>query len=387
MNMDGLTVLQGKIARFESFLQDDPHNPDLLRELGELLHRAGQFDSALACFERLRALTPDTGHADSRIASVYLSQQRFHEAAIILADLTSREPDNPALHFNLGLAQYFQHQFAAACDSIRSAQAAGLHSSDAWKYLCHSLHQEGQLDEAIAACEQWLATAADTESRGYLALLAWDAGQRERALELANSVLTIQPENIDANAVIGAAALEQQDMPKASHCFQQILAKQPDHGRAWLGLGLGYLHEQQNTRAVDAISEATRQMPTHAGTMVTLGWANIIAHNAIAAETAFRHAIELDRNFAESHGGLAVALAHLKRFEEAAKVIKTADRINPANFGSIYAKALLLQAQGKPEAAQNLINMALTRSPAEGASPLIEHIRKYLAVRPQSLPE
>lgn len=388
--MDAAPALEAKIARFASFLQADPENRNLLLDLGDLYHQAGQFEAALRCFSQLCTLEPAVAVAQSRLANVYLSLHRFDDAAAVLAALVAADAGNGPLQYNLGLAQYYQGQYAAAAASFQAADQAGAGSADLYKYLSHCLHHEGQLEEAVAAASQWRAATigADgsisgqcADSTAYLALLEFDSGNREAALELAGAVLAVDPTNLDANAVMGGAALEQQDIALAADCFQQILAQRPDYGRAWLGLGLTYLHDNNNDKALDAMTEATRQMPGHAGTEVALGWSRVIVGDGVGAEATFRKAIELDRNFAESHGGLAVALIMQNRIEEAQKTIKAADRLDPANFGSVYGKALLLRADGRAELAQGLINRALERAPVTGVNPLLENVRKYYLAR------
>lgn len=391
--MDASQAIQAKIARFASFLQADPENRNLLLDLGDLYHQAGQFEEALRCFSQLASLEPAMTVAQSRLANVYLSLHRFDEAAALLAELVkgdAADAANGSLQYNLGLAQYYQGQYAAAAASFMAADHAGAASADLYKYLSHCLHHEGQLEEAVAAATQWRALTVDSDgslagkgadSTGYLALLEFDSGNREAALELAGAVLAVDPTNLDANAVMGGAALEQQDIPLAADCFQQILAQRPDYGRAWLGLGLTYLHDNNNDKALDAMTEATRQMPGHAGTEVALGWSRVIVGDGAGAEATFRKAIEMDRNFAESHGGLAVALIMQNRIEEAQKTIKAADRLDPANFGSVYGKALLLRMDGRSELAQGLINRALERAPVTGVNPLLENVRKFYLAR------
>lgn len=71
----------------------------------------------------------------------------------------------------------------------------------------------------------------------------------------------------------------------------------------------------------------------------------------------------LDRNFAESHGGLAVALINLGRIDDGQLSIKLADKLNSTNFGSVYAKSLLLQLNGQRNLADKLIAKALEKHP------------------------
>ena len=372
--MDLIGKQESKIQLFESYLKSDPANLDLMLELGDLYHQAGRLADALASFERALARAPGTVSARSRIASVYLTQHRFADAATVLSALIAAGESAPALFHNLGIALFYQDRFADAAESFAAAGANNPFNAANFKYLAYALHHEGRLADATDACEKWIAAENSPESLAYLSMLAFDGGKNDVAASLAQRVLATAPDNADANAIAGNLAIEEMEMLRAKACFERALARQPEHGRAWLGLGLVHLHEQHNDLAIAAIDKAVALMPTHAGTAVTLGWAKAIGQDAKGAEAAFRQAIEADRGFAEAHGGLAVALVELDRVAEAKQAIQIADKLNAANFGSVYAKSLLLKREGKDGLAGRLISKALDRSIVAGGKPITAYL-------------
>src|SRR5262249_31537927 len=167
----------------------------------------------------------------------------------VLAELTQAEPENPALLYNLGLAQFYQDKWRAAQASFDQALALGLKTRDNLAYLTRSLHHLGKMREAIQFCEQWLAQAPGDDAKAYLALLEMDEGNMARAHELAQDVLARDPENLHASAVAGSYSVEQQDMEAAERFFGRILERQPQNGRAWLAIGLVRMYQQQHLDA------------------------------------------------------------------------------------------------------------------------------------------
>ena len=369
--------LQSSIAKHESYIKADPHNALLWVTMGDLYHRAGRFEEAVASFERSLIETPRSAAAQGRIASVRISQHRFAEAESVLRELLASEPDSAALLYNLGLAQFYQDKWQAARQSFDRALSLGLKTRDNLAYLTRSLHHLGRTREAIESCNRWLEQAQDDPSKAYLALLEMDEGNMARAQELAQDVLSRDPENLHASAVAGAWSVEQQEMQAAERYFGNILRRQPENGRAWLGLGLIRLYEQKQADAVEALQQAVRLMPEHSGTVVALGWAHLAARDMRAAEKTFRQAVALDRNFAEAHGGLASALALQARIDEAQQEVRLANGLDRANFGARFAQAVLLTIRGKKQLATELLVKVLEQSPAPGAQPLIEHLRLY----------
>jgi len=369
--------LELSIAKHESYVKADPHNALLWLALGDLYHRAARFEEAVAAFERCLVESPRHSAARSRIASVRISQHRFSEAEAILLELVGEEPDQAPLLYNLGLAQFYQDKWREAQENFDRALSLGLKTRDNLAYLTRSLHRLGKMREAIESGSRWAAEAQDDASKAYLALLEMDDGNMPRARELAQEVLARDPENLHASAVAGAWSVERQDMEAAERFFNNVLRREPENPRAWLGMGLVQLYQQKHAEAIAALEKAVSLMPDNSGTIVTLGWARLAAKDARGAERTFRQAVAVDRNFAEAHGGLASTLALQARVDEAQQEVRVALRLDRAGFGASFARAVLLKIRGKEELAKELLAKVLQQAPAEGAQPLIEHLRIY----------
>ena len=383
--------LQVSIDRHESYVRADPGNALLWVTLGDLYHRAGRLEEALASFERSQLEAPDSPAAKSRIASVRISQHRFSDAERVLGELLRQEPENPALLYNLGLAQFYQDKHREAQANFDRALALGLKTRDNLAYLTRSLHHLGKTREAIGFCEQWLTQAPGEEAKAYLALLEMDDGNMARAHQLAQEVLSRDSENLNASTVAGSYSVEQQDMEAAEKHFGRIVGRQPQNGRAWLGMGLVRLYQQKHAEAIGALTEAVRLMPDNSGTIVALGWAKLASRDARAAERTFREAVAVDRNFAEAHGGLASALALQGRADEAQQEVKLANGLDRMNFGGRFAQSVLFKIRGSAEAATELLVKLMEQAPAPDSKPLIEHLRtygvKHLPKTPPAKPE
>ena len=116
------------------------------------------------------------------------------------------------------------------------------------------------------------------------------------------------------------------------------------------------------------LARATELMPEHLGSWHALGWAYLFSGDAAGAERQFAHALELDHNFAESHGAMAAMLAMKGEREAAEREIEIAERLDRSNMSSQFARAMLLS-QSSPEAGRNFIRTAVraaaTRFPAK----------------------
>jgi Tfp pilus assembly protein PilF len=125
-------------------------------------------------------------------------------------------------------------------------------------------------------------------------------------------------------------------------------------------------------------------MPEHVGTWHVLGWTQLMQGDVSAAQRAFERALAADRNFAESHGGLAVVAAMQGRDEEARQSIRRALRLNREAMSPQYAQLLLLKKEGRDQEAQALLDDVLAR-PAPSTDmryrDLIDAHQRYLRSR------
>ncbi|HSW18711.1 MAG TPA: tetratricopeptide repeat protein, partial [Ramlibacter sp.] len=99
--------------------------------------------------------------------------------------------------------------------------------------------------------------------------------------------------------------------------------------------------------------------PSHIGTWHGLGWTQLLLQDLDGARASFETALELDRNFAENHGGLAVILALQKQAQAAREHIELAQRLDRANLSSRYAQALLSGEAQDTQAIQRLAQRLL----------------------------
>lgn len=378
------TSLQESEAKLRRFLSVDPDNAELLISLANIKHRQGDFNEAEQLFVKALMLQPGNSFAHNGLGQLYLSGHRFSEAEAHFLKAIEASGSNAAVNHNLGLAYLYQEKWGEAARSFQNAYENGLTLPSNSYYLAYSLHHLGELDQALTAAQRAVEDEPSAKHLGYLSLLHHDLGNHQKAQEAAQHSLEMDPDNVDAQVVLGDLALENMQLEDASNSFERAIQLSPDNSRAWLGHGLSRLHDHQYSDALKSLNQAKSLMPDHNGTTVALGWAYLLSKDLANAEAVFRKAIEEDRNFAEGHGGLASALALQKSTTEANEHIKRADRLNPANFGSVYAKSVLKIQAGAKEEGTAMLQAAMDRPIAAGLPSLSEFINKYCVEKEKS---
>jgi len=110
---------------------------------------------------------------------------------------------------------------------------------------------------------------------------------------------------------------------------------------------------------LDSLMNAVKYMPNHIGTWHTLAWCQLLRDDIAGAKESFEKAMDLDHNFGETHGGIAV-VAYLQGDKDLArKETRKAIMLNPYSFAGRFAESLLTN-DTDPEKAQQMINDILS---------------------------
>lgn len=132
--------------------------------------------------------------------------------------------------------------------------------------------------------------------------------------------------------------LARQDAAQARTQARAALQISPRDGRAWSAHAMADLLAGDLPTALAHFDNALATMPGHIGTCHGKAWAQLLSSDLPGAQRSFTSALDLDRNFAESHGGLAVALQ--VRTEEALQHIERALRLDAFNLSGRHAQAI-----------------------------------------------
>lgn len=378
-NIEANTAMTNEIRRFESYIKADPENPLLWVKIGDLYHQAGRFEDAIACFEKCLIFDDGDMVARGRLANVLISQHRFAEAENMIRGIIETTGEDAPLMHNLGLTIYYQSRFAEAHQFFQKARDAGLNTPQTLAYMVYSLHHENKTTEALELANTWIEEAPGPQTEGYVAMLEMDHGDMEKATQRAQQVFELQPDNADANVVLGTWHMEHQESTRAQAHFEQVVQSEPDNTRGWQGLGLVSMYQQDLKQAIEYFEKAKTLNEKDATIHLLIGWAKLSARDALGAEKAFRAAINADHNFGEAHGGLACALVFQNRAEEARIEIRKAKGLDPDSFGGTFANAIYMQLQGDNTKATSMIADLFEKQPVPRSKPIILHLQEYLS--------
>jgi tetratricopeptide (TPR) repeat protein len=366
-----------RTERLESFVRQDPSNLSLLLDLAGEHHAGGNLERALELAERAAALAPDSSLAASLRALCLLSQGQVPRA---------REVHRSFLlgHASPEAARRFLWVFeraGKAGDGIDDLEHLLAHpglAPDAQRVLVRALHAAGQPARALHHLAGLLrgnpATPAD---EGLLALLLFDTQQLPQAHAQVQRCMTCGAMGVEAHYVAASFCLLDGRLEAVQQHVAQALALQPHEGRCLSLQGQLALARRRYGEAAEWLEQAARQMPGHVGSRQAVGWCQVLQQDLPAARAHFEQALAMDRNFAESHGALAVVDALQARPADARRGIARALRLDRGCLSAVLAQKLLSRAPG--QAGQSLhdeLVQVLQHLPALGGGTMLQFHRR-----------
>lgn len=369
---DAKTEGSSRYQRLRGYLASDPSNLTLALDTAAAAREAGDLQSEQEVLRDIAEKHPDNSALTFALGTNALNRRDFRYAEVCFDSMLAGGTEHPAIRYNLAFARFYGGDYEAVLrvlDPMSEADWAQV--PQAHKLYAQAAHHvdEDDLSRSISHLERYLATHQDEpEARGLLALAYFDDDRNEDAERQLLAALQRQPGEPNALLVQGGLALERQDQRLAQESFQTIIDVQPHNGRAWSGLAFAHLLNLDFPTATEAFGHAVEHMPDHIGTWHGLAWLQILSGDLLAAEASFGKALAIDRNFGDTHGGLAVVAAMQGRTDECRRMIRRALGLNPLSFPARYAESILLAKVGDGEKSAEIVRQLLTSSPSEGGA-------------------
>lgn len=332
------------LDRLLGFLAQDPANPALLRDAAQAAMQADAPEQARDLLGRLEE-TGDFGPADRNLAAIAAMRAGEPGDAVRLFEaLLAENPGDAALSFNLAWARALAKDFAGARAALDDAAIAAL--PQAALLDVQLMHDAGAFEDAAKRARAHLARHGDYPPLlAAVSVLAMDVEDEELARDCARRA----GDHPDALATLGTLALTEDGPEAARPLLEKALALDPASPRAWVSLGLASLAVGRNAAAGAEIDRGARLFGDHLGSWIAAGWAYLLADDRALAEERFRKAHDLDPNFAEAQGSLAVLDALAGDRDMAERRIAIARRLDRQCFSAAFAGMLIAAGEGEGE--------------------------------------
>ncbi|AKJ96681.1 hypothetical protein VM99_00900 [Pseudomonas chlororaphis] len=363
MTADHTPAEQNRLARLLSYLVQDPGNLSLLADALSLAIDLGDIAAGQQLIAHMQAQGIEQPHTYALAAHASLQAGRYAAAAAFGDKAIEGGIHHAAVLFNTALGHFHSGDYGATHTLLSRLSKDPQSPAHLLVMHARALHQLEETEEA-----ERLVTRArqlepeNTNTRGLLALLQYENDNYSPALITAHETLAEDPDQLDALIACASVHFEQNNIVASRNAWLHTIKQHPECGRAWSGLARLEFNELEFDQAEEHLKMAVRFMPDHIGTWHLLAWIYILRRDSVQARQALDASYVLDRNFGETHGGLAIVDILDGMKERAQKSIRRALKLNPLGLSVQYAEALLLQDAGQPEKAVQLIGQVLDRT-------------------------
>jgi tetratricopeptide (TPR) repeat protein len=376
------TSMQERLTRLLGYREHDPQNFPLLVDIAALQLALGQSAEATQSAQQAIALADDKPQGHALLGLIAARANDFAAAVPALERALQLGDDAPAVIYHHAYALAMLERYGEARASAeRAAQFADQYPFAPALYI-RVLHHLGEIEAAIAFAES-LQAAGNSAPRvnGMLSTLYMDDEQFDKARDAAAAALAENDDDADAHTTTGLLALGDLNGEQAQAAFQRVLATQPEHGRALLGQGLGQLLGGDIDAATISLEQTVQasNMRSHLGTWQTLAWCYILRRDLDGAERVLKQALDIDHNFAETHGAMAVVAIMRGNIDSATREIKRANGLDEDNFSAKFAQSLVETVGGNKAQAAQLIEQILTQAKLPDGRPVQAAIAEMLA--------
>lgn len=227
-----------------------------------------------------------------------------------------------------------------------------------------SLHQSGQLPEALAIYEELINTQPQNPDVLHLMGIATlQTGNPAKAVELINNAISLNPKNADFYCNLGLALQELNELEAALLSLERAIAIMPDHAEAHFNRGLILQTLNRLDEAINSYEHGLALIPQHPAVLYNRGLALQNLGRLEAAISSYDQAIALNPQYAEAYGNRGLALQMLDQMENAITSYDRAIALNP-NYTEAYSnRGTALQALKQLDAARSSQEKAIALDP------------------------
>ncbi len=360
-----LMAAEYRDAAEPAFLNAEALTPDEARwpyYLGHLYKLKGDSERASRAWERSLKLQPEDVANLVYLGGEYLDQGRPTDAEPLFARAFAINPRSPAVLFGVGRAALAKQEYTRAIDHLEQAlaldpRAAVIHYPLALAYrgIGDTQTAEAHLrargpgelnppDPKMREIDTLLESAVSYEVRGAAAL---DDGNWDAAAEDFRRGVALAPDEPSLRHKLGTALAMKGDLQGAATEFEEVTRRWPKFAKAHYSLGLLLASSGHGREAIGQFSAAVNADPAYSEARLQLAEGLRRAGRLQESLPQYRQTMTLNPTLADARLGYGLALAGLRRVDDARTELAEGARIFPDRREFADALASLSEGPGR----------------------------------------
>jgi tetratricopeptide (TPR) repeat protein len=287
-------VMQHPVDRIDTYEVDNQKaSADEPRPL-----RSEQDSEIRKQLESLGYLNPESANSYNNVGLLYRQEGEFEKAIAAFQRAIEMAPDVAAFYDNLGVTYGASGDFAAAATAHRKALALDPTSAKAYNNLGNAYLELGKTRQAVQAFEKAVSLSPRfADAYANLASVYYRQGDFAKAETLLRKALSLEPGEARSHYNLAVMYGEQGQPQAAIEEFRAVLDTDPDASmaaRAHNGLGVAYFRQGDYLAALKEFQEAVRLKPNLKGVHGRLGLAYLATGDFGRAKLEFERELSLD---------------------------------------------------------------------------------------------
>jgi tetratricopeptide (TPR) repeat protein len=309
-----------------------PGHYDALMALGSICSSLNRHDEAKRHFRQLIAVHGNAANAHGCLAAVHASCGEFDAAVACYEKALTLAPDHPGIHYAFSMLLQDLKRTAEAATHLRLALAKQPNHLEAHFALANVLSAQGHNAEAIQHYAKVLEfSPRHAETHNNLANVLLRMGQQERAIAHYREAIEINPSYADAHGNLGNALLELNRLEESIAQNRRALELKPLRFGSYNNLGVALQALGRFEEAQSAFERAIELAPNEAS--VHLNLANMGKfkpgdRRLPGLERLLNDVGSLDdEKKIAAHFAMGKALADIKQHDDAFEHLKSANAL------------------------------------------------------------
>lgn len=259
--------------------------------------------------------------------------------------------------YGLALCAYIDSDYQTSKQLLMNALEAGASqlAVDMKFLMAKNLQKSGEFAQAYEMILEVLNYQCAAEILGCAAILAFKIDKLEESLYFADNALRLAPLQEEALLAKASCLCAKKDFEHARNQALMGVSLFSTNGQFWLLLSKTQLVRRQIDEAYSSINQALSYLPEEIGVWHIKGWCELLLGEISQAKSSFQKALNLNRNYSENHGGMAIVYAQLGDLKNADHCLQVALRLDRNCVSARYACSILARQHGNKAKSEELL--------------------------------
>jgi len=224
---------------------------------GNEYYRQGNYDSAIAEYNKALQLNPNDASAYNNLGLAYESLGQYQKAIEYLQKSLQLDPNDALAYYNLGVAYGGLGQYQNAIEYFQKSLQLNPNNVEAYTNLGAAYVDLGQYQQAIEYCQKAIQLDPNNAlAYNNLGVAYGSLGQYQKEIEYCQKAIQINPNYALAYYNLGTAYGSLRQYQKAIEYLQKSLQSDPNDASAYNNLGTVYYYLGQYQKAKENFLKA-----------------------------------------------------------------------------------------------------------------------------------